>query len=639
MYQPVQRRAKKTNSFGQGSTTSFTYGSSTFSVVQRQAKTANQSQSVVHPNANRTGLPEYLRVGGEILIGKPMDDVTVDYNSAEPAKVNAQATAQGKYIKLAPGQEGHLEHEFGHTLQHMQGQRVQPTMQLGGVAINDDPILEKEATQLGAKAATLGKAAVSNANYQPAQTLRQTSSTVQDEFTIVHKTLSSLPQTPATALPDIVVQRARASDFLPDKLKFSTNPPYIKKGSEQQSQPVVEPRQEETQPVTEAQQKETQPVGATPVADNELILSSNPKDTNEESVKEFRHQVTKMLHFWGAKPLVADVRVKPILLGSQEKQAIILKWRPEWGTKPISTDLSSSLTAIDAKLAVAAVQQLEGWDKLDNTDRKILKNLIGGETNRLSETVRSKMAEEDFKALMAMNPEEQEGKLHNLITYGKFLPYSVEEPLTTNEKVEYTIDPLSERKEFKFKGKTADAKFWGALFEEKGGGSHSMTIIAPKELEPGYHNYTVQQIVDAVSYLPKENRSLVRQINFNPVPNPSNDRMIMSVVADGVVMVYPNKETKPLKHDDGLKGNLIHEIGHLWTVRDWGWDKSKGKWLEWKETIAADKVFVSEYAKETIDEDLAETFRAYSSTKGSPKFEEYRQIVPNRFAMLDREYR
>jgi hypothetical protein len=48
---------------------------------------------------------------------------------------------------------------------------------------------------------------------------------------------------------------------------------------------------------------------------------------------------------------------------------------------------------------------------------------------------------------------------------------------------------------------------------------------------------------------------------------------------------------------------------------------------------------VSTYATASIAEDVAETIQVYVSTKGSPRFEEYRQIVPNRFKILDVEYK
>ncbi|MCD8264916.1 MAG: DUF4157 domain-containing protein [Tannerellaceae bacterium] len=80
-----------------------------------------------------------------------MDDVKVHYNSDRPAQLNALAYAQGTDIHMAPGQEHHLPHEAWHVIQQKQG-RVQPTMQLQGVYVNDQAALEKEADEMGRKA-------------------------------------------------------------------------------------------------------------------------------------------------------------------------------------------------------------------------------------------------------------------------------------------------------------------------------------------------------------------------------------------------------------------------------------------------------------------------------------------------------
>ncbi len=73
-----------------------------------------------------------------------MSDVQVKYNSAKPAALQARAYAQGNHIHIGPGQEKHLPHEAWHVVQQKQG-RVKPTLQLKGIAVNDDAGLEKEA--------------------------------------------------------------------------------------------------------------------------------------------------------------------------------------------------------------------------------------------------------------------------------------------------------------------------------------------------------------------------------------------------------------------------------------------------------------------------------------------------------------
>ena len=101
--------------------------------------------------ANRTGMPDGLKSGIESMSGMDLSDVRVHRDSDAPAQLDAHAYAQGNDIHLAPGQEQHLPHEAWHVVQQRQG-RVQPTMQMGSVNINDDAGLEAEADVMGAKA-------------------------------------------------------------------------------------------------------------------------------------------------------------------------------------------------------------------------------------------------------------------------------------------------------------------------------------------------------------------------------------------------------------------------------------------------------------------------------------------------------
>jgi hypothetical protein len=97
---------------------------------------------------NQTGIPDGMKSGFENMSGFSFDDVRVHYNSDKPAQLNALAYTQGNQVHIAPGQEKHLGHELGHVVQQKQG-RVQPTMQLQGVNVNDEEELEKEADVMG----------------------------------------------------------------------------------------------------------------------------------------------------------------------------------------------------------------------------------------------------------------------------------------------------------------------------------------------------------------------------------------------------------------------------------------------------------------------------------------------------------
>jgi Domain of unknown function (DUF4157) len=100
---------------------------------------------------NNTGLPDNLKSGMENLSGMSLDHVKVHYNSSKPAAVQAHAFAQGSNIHLSSGQEKHLPHELGHVVQQMQG-RVTANTNVNGMAVNDNPSLETEATVMGEKA-------------------------------------------------------------------------------------------------------------------------------------------------------------------------------------------------------------------------------------------------------------------------------------------------------------------------------------------------------------------------------------------------------------------------------------------------------------------------------------------------------
>lgn len=128
------------------------------SLMQQKAKNQQSmfGNNPIQKQENKTGIPDNLKSGMENLSGYSLDDVKVHYNSPKPATVQAHAFAQGSEIHIASGQEKHLPHELGHVIQQKQG-RVQPTSNVGGVAVNDSPSLEKEATSMGSQALQMKK--------------------------------------------------------------------------------------------------------------------------------------------------------------------------------------------------------------------------------------------------------------------------------------------------------------------------------------------------------------------------------------------------------------------------------------------------------------------------------------------------
>lgn len=148
----VQRSAMEEEELVQGKSAS----DSSASQIQAQLKPTSE------PSENQTGLPDNLKAGIESLSGMDVSDVRVHRNSGKPAQLNAHAYAQGNDIHVGPGQEQHLPHEAWHVVQQRQG-RVKPNLQMGGVNINDDNSLEKEADTKGGQAMSVGQRVVQRA--------------------------------------------------------------------------------------------------------------------------------------------------------------------------------------------------------------------------------------------------------------------------------------------------------------------------------------------------------------------------------------------------------------------------------------------------------------------------------------------
>lgn len=115
------------------------------------AQRAEADTAAVHP----TLAPMIPTFGADML-----SSVQLHPDSSTPEQVGALAYTQGTDIHFAPGQfkpdtqagRQLIGHELAHVVQQASG-RVQPTTEIGGMPVNDDPSLEREADMIGAKAA------------------------------------------------------------------------------------------------------------------------------------------------------------------------------------------------------------------------------------------------------------------------------------------------------------------------------------------------------------------------------------------------------------------------------------------------------------------------------------------------------
>jgi hypothetical protein len=374
----------------------------------------------------------------------------------------------------------------------------------------------------------------------------------------------------------------------------------------------------------------------------ELVVTSDPAEANEAHLDTFRAQIGGQITSWGLAFDPAAVRLASDPSRAGGGNLVALDWKPEWGSKPATHELGPGTRPVDAKAAQTGIHALAGWSKVKPADQSILDNLMFGETNEVSSSTRDFLRPK-FADLKTKSDEEQAKALTGVIGNKDALPALGDEPVEV-DPVAVTLAGPTEKKDFEFDGKTADGESWQATY----GDGTQIEIIAPKAPEAGFHNHSVQEAADAARFLPKANRALVKQIRLNGIANPADPywavqynmpdfQTYMTAGADGVVTIYPMSAAQNLVGANEMRGSMIHETGHTFSYKNWGDDQTKGKWVDWKTAMDADRVSVSGYAMASIAEDVAETVKAFGSTKGTPKYEEYKKMVPSRFAMLEKE--
>ena len=369
-----------------------------------------------------------------------------------------------------------------------------------------------------------------------------------------------------------------------------------------------------------------------------LVLSRSPKYAKSSYVSWFSDQINAKIQGWGLPYAASAV----YLADDKGTKVIGLDWNAAWGSKPATKAIDLGMRPVDAKAALTAVKSLAGWAKVPGGEQATLTGLLGGETNDSSEAARGHLRPK-YAGLKAKTAEQQASALQAAISAKDAKPGVVSEQVET-KAITYTLSAATVKKDYAFRGKVADAESYTATFSD----GASIEIVAPKAPEAGFHYHTVAQCADAAAYLPAKSRKVVNTILLNVVTNPDdpgwavkykrpNFHSYMTAGDAGRVTIYPSEPASKLPDDNYRRGTMIHETGHTWSYKTWGTDKTKGGWARWRTAMTADKTSVSGYADASIAEDVAETIQIYGSTKGAPKYAEYKAIVPNRLAILEKE--
>lgn len=370
-----------------------------------------------------------------------------------------------------------------------------------------------------------------------------------------------------------------------------------------------------------------------------IVLSRDPTYAASGYAGWFSQQVADKASAWGAPAGGAAARVAKDGAG---KDAMVLDWPGAWGSAPVTKEMPDlNFGPIEAKLAVLGAAALPGWAKVPPADQPVVTGLLGGETNGVSAAARRHLGPQ-MAALKAGTEEAQAGALSGLIGSRDATPSLVGEAVQTAPVGVALASPKTQAN-FEFRGGKADAEVHLATFDD----GTTLEIVAPKSPDPSFHQHSVAEVAEAARYVPKKNREAIKQVVLNTVRNPDDAhwavkyntpsfRSYMTAGAAGVVTIYPN-ESAPQPQVATMRGTLIHETGHSWSYQQWGTDKAKGKWVDWKKCMDSDRVSVSDYAMNDIAEDVAETVQVYGSTKGTPKYTEYQALIPARLKMLEKE--
>ena len=182
-------------------------------------------------------------------------------------------------------------------------------------------------------------------------------------------------------------------------------------------------------------------------------------------------------------------------------------------------------------------------------------------------------------------------------------------------------------------------------FQVELAGRDPVTVIydGPSKDEGRPHQHSVMEVAAALADLPGETRNTFTTVHIRATRSEDEAywaevfgapelRTYMAVGSDKVIQIYPTRfKSSPRE----LRIAILHETGHIIFNDLLGMDKRSPRWGPWLEAVAKDIYSPSKYGDNSLAEDAAEATALYFSARGSPFFEEYRTLMPNRFAYLD----
>lgn len=220
-------------------------------------------------------------------------------------------------------------------------------------------------------------------------------------------------------------------------------------------------------------------------------------------------------------------------------------------------------------------------------------------------------------------------------------PYTLSSGEAQNYSFESRFQPLGEAVTAEMKHLEVDVQRHQL---ELPSSNHRLLIIQGTDPLHQSNLPTPQSVAEAVSALPDVLQKHIQMVELNPLPytfevegNKNPNSADMTASPGGKITIYPRTQPSSVA---GIYRTLIHESAHLLGFEKLGVEGLEKGWSVWKDAMAKDEVAPSEYARRNGSrpgiEDFAEAVTAWVLSQGQPEHEEWRALMPARFALLDK---
>ncbi len=373
-----------------------------------------------------------------------------------------------------------------------------------------------------------------------------------------------------------------------------------------------------------------------------FILEEGPS-ANETNFALYQSNLSAACNRWGYNFKPSYLSIQTDQSSNESTEVLVLYWQTEWGDFPPSNAVGKNGNQLEGCLARESIQTCPGWKLVGGDLKPPLKVILSEANNPISIAARDQLygflGESSFNGL---SPEDQSVELASLLEDAAVLPRVFSSVATAPDARPYVMTGPTVEKGHQFRGIQADSDTYQCQVA-----TFTIPIYSPHAPDPSQgHFHTADQACHALATLPDKSLSVVNAVTLNPQQNPDdaywvtkydnpNFRSYMTAGAAGDITIYPSSGTPSQAQMDT---SAIHETGHTWSKQQWGEDTSSKAWAPWIAAIAADKTYPSRYAKNSPGEDVSETLMVYATSQGTPLYEEYKRMYPNRFKILESEF-